>query len=188
MRSWRLGTGACRIHQKRVTSSDNGNPFGNIRYCVGSGCRGAFGDLPQDRSTVEVDPLASHAVALVFENKEGRHLAAEGTARWLYAHEPSLVRTEEDELDDHRVVGIAKREQLVALIGKRGTRTAKVVANLGLAVEDEPCRDEFVVRMREGSMTASKSRRFSASMCSRATASRRLRKSEFSTHATVVRT
>ena len=60
------------------------------------------------------------------------------------------MRAEQPELDDHAVVEVAQRDQLVALVGEGAARLAEVFAHGRLAVVDRAARDQLVARMREG--------------------------------------
>ena len=55
----------------------------------------------------------------------------------------------EDELDDHGVVGVMQRDELVALVRERGAGGAEVLPHLLLAVEDLPRGDDLVARVLE---------------------------------------
>jgi hypothetical protein len=56
----------------------------------------------------------------------------------------------QDELGDHRVVGVVQRDQLVALVGERGARLVEVALDRLGAVVDLAGRDDLVARVVEG--------------------------------------
>jgi hypothetical protein len=60
------------------------------------------------------------------------------------------VGSVEHRLDEDRIVGVTKRDQLVALVGKRGPGLLEVRRDLARPVEDIPGRDELVARVVEG--------------------------------------
>ena len=116
-----------RVHGARpCPGGHEGHPddHGVRPSCAAIGCR------------VEVDPLADELVLL--EQEEGHHAAGERLAGGREVAERPLVGALEDELDDHGVVGVMQRDELVALVRERGARGAEVLPHLLLAVEDLP--------------------------------------------------
>ncbi len=60
------------------------------------------------------------------------------------------MRAEQVELDDHALLGVVERDQLVALIGERSARLGEVSADLALTVVDVARGDDLVARVRKG--------------------------------------
>jgi len=86
---------------------------------------------------------------LTSEEEVRRHTAAKrATGRGQGAQAPQ-VGAQQVELDDHCVIGVVQRDDLVALVGKRRPAFGEVGANLLLTVEDVAGRHELVPRMIE---------------------------------------
>lgn len=77
------------------------------------------------------------------------------------------------ELDDHGVVGVMQRDEFVALVWEGATALGKISADFRFTVKDVARRDELIAGCENVPMVASKSWRFSESMCSSTIASRR---------------
>src|SRR5947208_5923188 len=105
-------------------------------------------ELREDAHLVEVDALAADALAV--EEEEGGHAGAEVPAGGRHPAQRPEVGPEQIELDDHSVVGVVERDQLVALIREGGARLLVVAAHGRLAVVDIARGDDLVARMLEG--------------------------------------
>src|SRR5262249_47305612 len=107
-------------------------------------------ELAQDGGGVEVDPLAGEAVPAAPEDEESDHGAAELTPRRERAEESPALGPEQVELDDHRIVRVPQRAQLVALVGERRARRRVVLLHRLRAVEHLTRGHDLVARVREG--------------------------------------
>ena len=72
-----------------------------------------------------------------------------GAAGRLDPQQWALVRAAEPELDDHGVVGVVQRDQLIALVWEGRSGLVEVPAHLGFAVVDLAGRDDLVAGVRE---------------------------------------
>ena len=77
---------------------------------------------------VEVDALADQPILLEHEQRAEAHLELAPGRR--QAAEGAEVGAVEHRLDDHGVVGVVEREQLVALVGERRPRLLEVARDL----------------------------------------------------------
>ena len=84
-------------------------------------------ELTHDRELVEVGALADQAVTL--EEEMRTRTAAERAARRRERAQRSEVRPEDVDLDDHGVVGVVQRDELVALVGKGSSGLGEVATN-----------------------------------------------------------
>ena len=115
---------------------------------------------------VEVDALADEPVAV--EDEVRAHAAAKRAAGGRERAQRAEVRAEQVELDDHRVVGVVQRDELVALVGERAAALGEVGAHRLLAVVDVAGRDELVARVPERRRSWCRSRARSPTPCARA--------------------
>ena len=104
-------------------------------------------ELALDRGRVEVHALADEPVLVEQEQRD--HPAGELPSGRRQPAKRSEVRALQVELDDHRVIGVVQRDQLVALVGERRARLLEVARHLALPVVYVAGGDDLVARVVE---------------------------------------
>jgi hypothetical protein len=94
---------------------------------------------------------------------------------------------EEVELDDYGVVGVMQRDEFVVLVWEGAAALGQISADFRFTVEDVTRRDELMRGCENVPMVASKSWRFSESMCSSTISSRRCRSPPPPTRCSLIR-